>query len=676
MTFPDSSNPPFLLLLATAVATLAAIAIHHFYCRQPWIQRTKNMPETITKPVSDLCHASRSVSTLLAEDPALAPGEAASQLYSTHPVSVLDTSPPKHRRVATPEELGHALSCGNFGDVRPSELFLRIWHDALCTLDHDPLAGVVSPPLMGSSGILPLTVISALPDICRHMSNLIARAEHEVILATNYWKESNASRLITDSLKELSKRAGRRKRRAVVKIIYDRGSAKQVFDNHLDVSESERTAPGVGLPSADEIPNIDIEVINYHRPVLGTFHAKFMVVDRKIGIVCSNNIQDNDNLEMMTHLEGPIVDSLYDMALLTWHDALKPPLPLLTISEAQSEARGTFDSSFLDIASQTPANRTNLITRARDSGVQLPENEPGDPHYDEDMASELLRMQAILTPTNGESVMSLVTKHLNEATQQKLQGTAPECAPEDTMTPYIPHARHEPFPIALVNRKPWGALNHSSVYTPQNEAWLSAIRNAESTVFIQSPDINAEPLIPALLDAVRRGVEVTMYACLGYNDLGELLPFQGGTNEMISHKMYTELDPDQRKRLHIHWYVGKDQTKPLHNKFKQRSCHIKLMIVDEHIGIQGSGNQDTQSWYHSQEVNILLDSPEICADWVAGLRRNQNTHLYGAVSQEDGIWRDDDGNEAKGAIGINPGHMSWAKGVVGAVKRVKGDGGF
>ncbi|KKY24847.1 putative iq calmodulin-binding motif protein [Diplodia seriata] len=123
------------------------------------------------------------------------------------------------------------------------------------------------------------------------MSNLIARAEHEVILATNYWKESDASRLITDSLKELSKRAGRRNQRAVVKIIYDRGSAKQVFNNHLDVGEAERTAKGVGIPSANEIPNIDIEVINYHRPVLGTFHAKFMVVDRKIGIVCSNNIQ-------------------------------------------------------------------------------------------------------------------------------------------------------------------------------------------------------------------------------------------------------------------------------------------------------------------------------------------------------------------------------------------------
>ena len=60
-------------------------------------------------------------------------------------------------------------------------------------------------------------------------SNLIARAEKEVFLATNYWMDSDASRLITDSLKELSRRAGERGERAVVKIIYDRGNVKQVI---------------------------------------------------------------------------------------------------------------------------------------------------------------------------------------------------------------------------------------------------------------------------------------------------------------------------------------------------------------------------------------------------------------------------------------------------------------
>ena len=71
------------------------------------------------------------------------------------------------------------------------------------------------------------------------------------------------------------------------------------------------------------MPNIDLAVVNFHRPPLGTFHSKFMVVDRQIATVSSNNIQDNDNLEMMTHLEGPIVDSEFFVCLL-YHDTNVP----------------------------------------------------------------------------------------------------------------------------------------------------------------------------------------------------------------------------------------------------------------------------------------------------------------------------------------------------------------
>lgn len=99
-------------------------------------------------------------------------------------------------------------------------------------------------------------------------------------------------------------------------------------------------------------------------------------------------------------------------------------------------------------------------------------------------------------------------------------------------------------------------------------------------------------------------------------------------------------------------------------------------IVDEYIGIQGNGNQDTQSWYHSQEVNVLLESADVCRAWMDGLKRNQNTHIYGALSKETGLWTDKDGKQAEGAIGPDPGRFSWATGVVGAVKRVQGKGGF
>lgn len=199
--------------------------------------------------------------------------------------------------------------------------------------------------------------------------------------------------------------------------------------------------------------------------------------------------------------------------------------------------------------------------------------------------------------------------------------------------------------------------------------------------------MNAEPLIEPLLSAIRRGVTVTAYLCLGYNDAGELLPFQNGTNEMISNRMYTALSspsssttasPEElRSRLRIHNYIAKDQLHPIHNKFKKRSCHIKLMIVDEQIAIQGNGNLDTQSFFHSQEVNVLVDSGMVCRAWREVVERNQNTGKYGLVSPEDGCWHDPEtGQIPEGSIGTDPGRFSWARGVVGAVQRVRGAGGF
>jgi phosphatidylserine/phosphatidylglycerophosphate/cardiolipin synthase-like enzyme len=121
------------------------------------------------------------------------------------------------------------------------------------------------------------------------MANLIVRADKEVFLATNFWIKSVASSYITRAIKELSRRAGERGTRVVVKILYDRGSAKQLFEPHYLVPEKEYTGKAVGLPAPHEIPNVDMQVMNYHNPVLGTFHSKFMVVDRRIGILQSGS---------------------------------------------------------------------------------------------------------------------------------------------------------------------------------------------------------------------------------------------------------------------------------------------------------------------------------------------------------------------------------------------------
>ena len=214
----------------------------------------------------------------------------------------------------------------------------------------------------------------------------------------------------------------------------------------------------------------------------------------------------------------------------------------------------------------------------------------------------------------------------------------------------------------MVSRKPYGHPNHKDVFVPQNEAFLSLLRNARTSIFIQTPDLNAQGLVPEMTAALKRGIQITYYVCLGYNDAGELLPMQGGTNEVAANSLYESLDSDEEKaRLHVFYYVAADQTRPIHNKFKQRSCHIKLMIADDHVGVQGSGNQDTQSWYQSQEVNVMIDSEAVCMSWKEGIERNQNTAMYGRAKL-DGCWYDEEGKIADGSLGTKPGSFAWAKG--------------
>jgi len=62
-------------------------------------------------------------------------------------------------------------------------------------------------------------------------------------------------------------------------------------DDHQMIAPKDWTADRIKLPAQEEIPHVDMQVINYHRFVLGTFHSKFVVVDRQMACVASNNIE-------------------------------------------------------------------------------------------------------------------------------------------------------------------------------------------------------------------------------------------------------------------------------------------------------------------------------------------------------------------------------------------------
>ncbi|KAJ6259597.1 hypothetical protein Dda_5235 [Drechslerella dactyloides] len=788
------------------------------------------MPTMIPESVQKLCASEVSVTSLMNEDPTLTPAKAYDKLVrSTTPIAI---SALKQKHAAKCNEgaygdvldgdLEDARACGNFEGTQPSRLFLKIFYHVLRTLEKDPRAGVVSPRFLGTTGVVPLTIMSIIPDIMRHYANLIIRAQKSIIIATNFWAASNASHIITDALKELSKRRLEVGLPPVdVKILYDRGNLKQTVKNHVDVNEKEYNGDKVQIPRQEEVQGLTLQVVNFHVPPVGTFHAKWMVVDGRIAILNSNNIQ----------YEGAIVDAFYDSALISWHNALNPALEVhkffsedegrsafefadahtskmtaesdvteetLRLRDAylryhkdfKSEewgrngkdlvpfaaqladlnlSPGVFNASNnghakavdtnddlapgLDVSPAQPiynearpelhqarrrtppapvlqrASNTSHISRAiateenQDEVARAhDESETGEPpgqmlaaredayqiEYDDNFSSEAERVKGLL------GTIDKVTRHLNTSIQPSTKGTLLETDAEahiEEFSPVILHSRHKPFPIAMVNRRPLGctylttavfqkgrntmlikyfaAPGHQSLRVPQNEAWIAGLRLAEKQVFIQTPDLNASDLVELIPQTVKRGVEVVIYLTLGYNDAGEMLPFQNGTNEQIVCSLFEALPSEEEKeRLKVYWYTAKDMRTPLHAKTKQRTSHIKLMTVDGHIGIQGSGNQDTQSWYHSQETNVMIDSKEVVREWLWGIRSNQNTHLCGRVDN-DGVWRAREGRDMVGengnldygeqipwAMGGGKIRFGWMKGVKGAIERVQGVGGF
>ena len=138
-------------------------------------------------------------------------------------------------------------------------------------------------------------------------------------------------------------------------------------------------------------------------------------------------IQDNDNLEMMTHLEGPIVDSFYDVCLNSWHNQLHPPLPAhnspaakASVSTFQEESfHSIFDKhgTLKDLTGASPLTTEDQpLAAPAGSGnrATLPEHTASDPHYDPDIASEILRGQVVLSAKGGEGRMAAITRHLSK----------------------------------------------------------------------------------------------------------------------------------------------------------------------------------------------------------------------------------------------------------------------
>jgi phosphatidylserine/phosphatidylglycerophosphate/cardiolipin synthase-like enzyme len=496
-------------------------------------------------------HSIHTVTSLLAtKSPTIKSGKDAAEILFSKPLPFLRSQVnfEINEHEITEEELNFAANFGRFPS-RPSDLFLKLFYNVLCTLKRDPLCGVVSPSLIGTSGVIPLTIISTIPDIMQHYYHCIVHAKNEVLFATNYWEKGHSVSIIGQALKDLSKIAQDENRFIVFKLMIDHPTKENITHFHSILPPNKWSH--YDIPTPDQIPNISLEIVNYHRIIMGTFHSKFLIIDRRIALLNSNNIQDRPNLEMMAHFEGDIVNSLYDTFIISWWIPFQPDLICLN-DERSSENDFEFGMNYSKIVPFKESLEA-AVARARSRLQRHLDNEEAEIYFNEPLLS---------------SSESPLTHHLNLACEPVHKAATDKNLSNDDLQkraqdfkPYIYHEPHQPFPIALVNRAPHGTPGHTDTANPQDAAWLGAFRYAQKSIFIQSPTLNAKPAIDGILSACRRGIQVILWLDLGFNDLKEGHgTFQGGTNEHIIKKLYKKLEKEKNgseQFLEVYWYTGK-----------------------------------------------------------------------------------------------------------------------
>ncbi|KAI0449375.1 hypothetical protein F5B21DRAFT_49751 [Xylaria acuta] len=176
--------------------------------------------------------------------------------------------------------------------------------------------------------------------------------------------------------------------------------------------------------------------------------------------------------------------------------------------------------------------------------------------------------------------------------------------------------------------------------TPLNYAILRLIAIAEKKIYVQTPNLTSAAVVDALLEALNRGVGVTVVTSQGMMILEQLLTggtttswclrsfirayekrkkrftrYAGANNNEVSGAMLDlEAQPPRLGSLEIFYFHPLPANQAQQVPEEPVHSHLKLMVVDDEYAVLGSGNMDRASWFTSQELGILFHSNEFAAN--------------------------------------------------------------
>lgn len=336
-------------------------------------------------------------------------------------------------------------------------------------------------------------------------------------------------------MRELSKRAGQDKRHVIVKLMVNHFRKVNLVYPYPIISSDKWER--YNLPAPEELPSISLEVNTNYRLIMGLFHTKFLVVDRKSALLNSNNIYDRPNLEMMVHYERDVVNSFYDIFLISWAVSFKPDLVCLR-DEAPVSQDFNFGSGNITLNFMIPSlDHHHSNVEDNPSAADFGQRKTSDNTTSNKVLKFLVDNEtsyslSMLVETTTEIIGNIgqdmssrfqhpLTTHLNTFSASTLMETnGSNLSPLELeklsadFIPFIFHPSHQPFPIAFVNRAAHRAPDRLDRVNPQNAAWLGAFRYAEKSLFIQSPNFNASLAIDGVITA-EKYLEVYWYTAKG-----------------------------------------------------------------------------------------------------------------------------------------------------------------
>ncbi|KAL1888005.1 hypothetical protein Cpir12675_006339 [Ceratocystis pirilliformis] len=448
----------------------------------------------------------------------------------------------------------------------------------------------------------------------------LSQARREIILVTCFWAESETLKSLRETLENMAARreaertrwgAAQRQNpenRLRISLCFSSSGVLQKL-LHPQSTRGRVYQPkewqGLGLPSADTLSRggIDLTVKSLFFLPFSVMHPKFLLVDRERAWMPSCNISWESWFETCIEFEGPAVGALLAFHESVWH------------------IHNTGD--YKDIQD---VDETNGHVNTRDSDQFLP---PGPIEHRNSATGA-----GVENMTSQYESLTLVTPAQNRF----------DFAPSTSCPAVILPSSHHINPHFRLIPYTAGAPPPP---TPLNVALLTLFSNAQKHIEIMTPNLTSDPAIEALLDALQRGVDVTLRTSRNMMTVEQLVTAGTTTawklKAMVARyrKMQSQRAHAQRGgplndvesqqtsglgKLEIYYYKANKYalTQPGASLDEPVLAHAKVVLVDNEYMILGSGNMDRASWFTSQELGILLYMPGFSSDvWRTPLESRQ-----------------------------------------------------